>query len=307
FLIMAHFRNIMEYLVQTATFNQVPDPQMLTMAILMPFLQSSTSNKLSILIDTFLSKIPGLNVLAGFIMKVQQLLSVGYNEIMSVFVAYAALVSLPMSWSRQIMGIGIMSAFNVITFGWLDTVYLSYDNEKFSDNFATSYGYGPEIASAMVKFDRFQFGGGGSKTLNDLAKKDETGGISWALTLGSLPVMLTSHALLGCHPSTETRILDQIKMLRSELNKKDLKPETKKKIKADLDRLEKVEKDFFNSNPNEVNSFKKWRQDSAKASKSYGGDVREIVNPTKDYDWKQISKALNMKESDKGLFTGLRK
>lgn len=307
FLIMAHFRNIFEYLVQVAAYNTVPDPYEIMMGILHPFLQSSSSNKMLIVINSFLARVPGLNVVLGFLAKLKQSISVAYNEVMSVLFAYSSLIYFPAYWSKQIAAMGVMTAFNIITFGWLDTVYLSYDNEKFSDNFATSYGYGPEIASGMAKFDRFQYGGGGSKTLNEMAKDDPTGNVSWALTFGTLPIMISTHALLDCHPATEARILDQIKMLKAELNKRDLKPETKKKIKADLEKLEKVEKDFFTSRPGETNSFKKWRQDSAAGTKSYGGDVREIVNSTKDYDWKQLSKALNMKETDKGLFTGLKK
>ena len=109
-----------------------------------------------------------------------------------------------------------------------------------------------------------------------MCEEDSSGITQFAINLATLPTQILSHALTDCHPETEQRILNQIKMLKTELKSKDLKPATKKKILADLNRLEKVERTYFYASE-EDNPFQKMRKAASRGQSKYGGDVRELI------------------------------
>lgn len=216
--------------------------------------------------DTILRKI--FVTLLQFSLLLNAEFSMVYNVIMAIFL-------FPVHWLYRITSTVAISVFNLVTFGWLDTLYVGYDNEKFSDNFATTYGYGAELASGLAKITEYDRQGH-SRTLRDMCEEDSSGITQFAINLATLPTQILSHALTDCHPETEQRILNQIKMLKTELKSKDLKPATKKKILADLNRLEKVERTYFYASE-EDNPFQKMRKAASRGQSKYGGDVRELI------------------------------
>ena len=185
--------------------------------------------------------------------------------------------------------------YNFVTFGWLDNLWIGYDNEKFADNFASTYGYGGELASGMAKMEKF-----GAAATSRLLKKvvdiDKTGLSSFVINIYSIPFGLVGHALTDCHPDTEQRILGQIKLLKTELKKTNLKPETKKKIEADLEKLAKVEKEYFFASEGD-NPFQKMRKNTSRIKREYGGDLREIIRGESSKEdakvWKQFETITN--------------
>lgn len=304
FKIFMHFRTCLVYIAQILMTKKVPPVQDLFMVFLAPFAISSTTIGLVNNIIGFIKTAPVLRNISMLHTAIVQLLSIVRAELIAPIALIMGLVYYPMMWTQQVATIGILSIFNLLTFGWLDTIYLSYDNEKFSDNFATSYGYGPDLMTGLVKLEKYM-ANGNSMTLNNIAINSKSEILPWVTTIVNYPMMIMSLALVDCHPTAEARIIDQGKMLRAELKRKDLKPETKKRILKDLDEMDKVRKDYFDAN-NKDGSQTAWRKLSSRERAQYGGDIREKINPTKDYDWASMQNAiLRGKTSDKGTFKGL--
>lgn len=235
-----------------------------------------------------------------FFVGLKQSISLVKSEFTGIINVVNCLMNLPLMYMVAIPRMVVVSIFNLLTFGWLDTMYIGYDNEKFSDNFATTYGYGPDLASGLIKLDDY-ISKGGTKTLKNFVESDKSGVNQFIVNLYALPFAVMSHALLDCHPNTEQRVLNQTKLLRTELKKQDLSPSTKKKILADINKLEKIEKDYFNVTDGD-NAFQKWRKEGSKKRISYGGDVREVVRGEAQVDvakeWKQFERAaLNAKSN----------
>jgi len=114
-----------------------------------------------------------------------------------------------------------------------------YMDEQIADNFASMYGYGPALASAIPKL---------------LSYKSDPFTVSKALS--SIPVTGTIYrmnnniarivaGMFDEHPYEYFRLKGQLDMLREELNKSDLKPAMKKRIKEDADRIEKEIDEFL--------------------------------------------------------------
>ncbi|MGL6099422.1 MAG: hypothetical protein ACRC0G_07340 [Fusobacteriaceae bacterium] len=304
FRMFLHFRNCATAIGQMVMQGVPVKPLDVIGQILAPLMISSRAIAAVNNLLGLIKNAPILKDLSVIYIAIRQVLSVIFTEASVPVLLVSKLMLLPMNWTFQLNGIAILSAFNLLTFGWLDTMYFSYDNEKFSDNFATSYGYGPDILTGLVKLDKFKTDGG-SMTLNHITRSTKSDILPWVTTLINYPSMMCSFALLDCHPTLETRIIDQGKLLRAELTKKDLKPETKRRIIKDLDEMDKIREAYFVAN-SEDSSHAKWNKSRVAGSVSYGGDIRELINPTENYDWKVIENAvLRGKKNDNDTFKGL--
>ena len=103
-----------------------------------------------------------------------------------------------------------------------------YRNERFADNFATMYGYGPETVSLQTKLD-------GKEKESGLVMKniDKIPLISTIIHTNELvPIMILT--AFDEHPEGIDRCMDQLKLLKRELAKEDLDPKMKKVIAADI-------------------------------------------------------------------------
>lgn len=116
---------------------------------------------------------------------------------------------------------------------------LQYKNERIADNFATMYGYGAELSSAVIKFDTGMNDVGIMKAFNNIPV------LSTIVHMNSLPVEILSTAL-DEHPEGISRAVDQLALLKHELDNKDLDPKMRTKILTDIKKcekeLEKIEK-----------------------------------------------------------------
>lgn len=168
-----------------------------------------------------------------------------------------------------------------IIISWVNKLFgsmgdLNYFGEKYSDNFATSYGYGAELMAALKKLETKKFGV--AKAIN---KSPFLRNYSDFI---SLPLRFVN-LILDPHPSTIFRVKDQVKMLESELSKSDLSKATRKAISDDLTNARK-ELDEFEDKAKSVQTFGKvGTLFNAFLIKAYGGDPKEVVDPTKTYDY----------------------
>lgn len=116
---------------------------------------------------------------------------------------------------------------------------LKYKNERIADNFATMYGYGAELSSAVLKFNSEKADIGVMKIFNNIPV------LSTIVHMNSLPVEILSTAL-NEHPEGVSRAVDQLALLKHELDNKDIDPKMRTKILSDIKKcekeLEKIEK-----------------------------------------------------------------
>ena len=93
-----------------------------------------------------------------------------------------------------------------------NTLFGAWENEKFADNFAAAYGFGPQLASGLVKLSTGVFD-------VDSSGKDP-GALSAIDTLLSLPTTLLMIMCFGdCHPSIIARFNNTKKFIETEMRR----------------------------------------------------------------------------------------
>lgn len=152
-------------------------------------------------------------------------------------------------------------------------------NEKFADNFATSYGYGPALSSALMKFEK----GDGQVSQNiPVLRTIYDCTFTWLGFIGGL---------IDCHPNTYQRADDNLKYLKSEASK--IKDERmKKEIDSQIKLLEDTINDFRKTYPQQQLIQKQKPISAALATLQYTilkGKAPQslITRPTKG-DWEQF-------------------
>ena len=104
-----------------------------------------------------------------------------------------------------------------------------YRNEETADNFATIYGYGPELSTALSKTNT-------KESTNPSILMSEFNKIPIISTIMHL-IETPGYILLLLideHPNNVSRVKDQINLLKRELDKEDIDPKMAKYIKSDL-------------------------------------------------------------------------
>lgn len=157
--------------------------------------------------------------------------------------------------------------------------YQGVRNEKFADNFATAYGYGPELNSALMKM---QLGKGNFpdsipfvRTINDIA-------------YGSVKFLVS---MVDVHPNVYQRAQDNIKYLKAEASSiKDpkLKEEALSQVKNMEEMIEQYKTDL------KINDTKKIKPISLIFNTIFielmdGKSLHSFINKPKDKDWEQFS------------------
>lgn len=127
--------------------------------------------------------------------------------------------------------IGGLNPINLVTLG------VAYNDERFADNFATMYGYGPETASVQKKFATHSFSNSVEKALNYSPMIGAMADLVWA------PIKVAS-GMFDEHPSTTVRINDQAALLRKELERNSNNPRMKQQIKKEMLEVEAIAKEF---------------------------------------------------------------
>lgn len=145
-----------------------------------------------------------------------------------------------------------------------------YNDEILSDSFATIYGFGPNLLTAIDKIESYSFQTFYTKTTDTVPL------VFQLINLLTVAIDIVTHGF-NIHPNNAARLHQQIYLLRTELSKNNLDPRMKKKIEDDLNEIEdliiKYKKDNFKiDNPL---LFQKLYQ--AIMYSICGGDIREII------------------------------
>lgn len=149
-------------------------------------------------------------------------------------------------------------------------ILFGYKDEQVADNFATLYGYGPDLSSGLQKM---QDEGFGIATLKGAQNMPIIGHL---YDLFSLPINMIC-GLMDPHPETAGRINSQLKYLKNELKNQSMDPKMKKRVIKDIESIEKTINDTYKSVTVDDPMF---------FSKSYaalllsicGGDIRNIFD-----------------------------
>lgn len=110
-----------------------------------------------------------------------------------------------------------------------------YAGEKFADSFATSYGYGKELSSALNKIDKEQ-----GLFLSDAASEIPV------LNIGNDLLRVTSKVaffLMDPHPENVVRIKSQLDKLKRDIKDPNLKTSVRKELELEIKEME----DFINN------------------------------------------------------------
>lgn len=147
-----------------------------------------------------------------------------------------------------------------------------YSNEKFADTFATMYGYGPELHSAMLKAnkDEYKFYGKNSgyskgNPLMDMYK---------LLDMINDAYDEYIEGVTDSHPNELLRVNISIQYIRRELSKKNLDPKVKLQLVSQLNELQKLVDDY-NNNSGDDNYMYLLKRYYVLLNKKYNGDYRE--------------------------------
>lgn len=107
---------------------------------------------------------------------------------------------------------------------------ISYADERLADNFPTMYGYGPDLASSMRKFEGVEAASASAIT-KAVQKIPVVSHIYNTMQLCGTVIMTA----MDPHPTGIARAKDQLDMLEYELKKTDLDPKMRKYIQADVE------------------------------------------------------------------------
>lgn len=113
------------------------------------------------------------------------------------------------------------------------TALPGYKQETIADNFATAYGYGPELASALSKMKYNSYGMPEDKFIRSVPVI----GAIYDLE-GIFITMVLS--IIDEHPNNAARAHHQIEVLQKDIMKADMDPKMKKRMMMDAESLQKT-------------------------------------------------------------------
>lgn len=127
----------------------------------------------------------------------------------------------------------IPSIFDILDFFNSGFGLVGFKGESLADNFATAYGYGPELMSALNKMKQKDMG----FVDRSIIRRIPFIGTWYDLCL--LPNVVIN-SIIKSHPNNSFRAKHQIEMLEKELQRSDFDNKMKKSIKNQIDELYKV-------------------------------------------------------------------
>jgi len=161
----------------------------------------------------------------------------------------------------------------------LTIITRGYQNEKFADNFATSFGYGVEIASVAAKFNKIGSTGLSEKIIMNIP--------IYRVFYSTITFFADSIENLGApHPSNYTRIIDQAKKLRSDLKDSGLDKRQIKEIENQITQIEEIYEEAYSSNLMENHQYNEYIRNCIllRIFNKKPEDVREIFFKSRNYD-----------------------
>ena len=116
---------------------------------------------------------------------------------------------------------------------------LDRQNEVIADKFAGIYGYGPEQASCLYKMHNMQ--SNASKFVDSISEAARKANLAFE------DVVKEGH-LYDCHPHYIQRALEELKLLKRELEKDSLDPRAKKALLNNIAQLDAIIKEAIDAN-----------------------------------------------------------
>lgn len=156
-----------------------------------------------------------------------------------------------------------------------NATYRRYTDEKFADTFASMYGYGADVNSALQKMSQ--------KMYDRYLPKKTPSDISIFIKLfqfNVIDIIAIALTLKDEHPEGLTRIAVQIQYLERELAKESLDPKVKMELQQQLAAQKKLIEDFINYQ-GDPDGAKAIRIYYAKLYEKYGGERREKMTNNK--------------------------
>lgn len=117
-------------------------------------------------------------------------------------------------------------------------------DEVFADSFATAYGYGPELASALAKIED-------DESLVNIGSKSKLGSVSYLIS--TFPNILAY--FMDVHPENQARIKRQLVDLAKLMNDPNTPPTTKKLVERDYEIAKLVYDKYIDGNGSKVRRF----------------------------------------------------
>ena len=175
----------------------------------------------------------------------------------------------------QTIGMNISTFLDIITMGVAGVIgsiqrklqqlltlnFTAYTNEKIADNFASIYGYGAELTSALGKMETNKMGIVLSKNIDNIPI------VGPLVNITQLPSYIITSAF-DEHPIFIERCNDQIRILETELRKGNIDPKMKKEIEKNISEIEKTMDEFTNT--------KKGIKDPILAKKLFWGKMLKL-------------------------------
>lgn len=121
-----------------------------------------------------------------------------------------------------------------------DTVAYGRSQEYMSDSFASMYGLGPELSSALTKIE-YSTSASGSIVDKVASSLPVIGALHAAM---AVPALLLLNGLTT-HPSTVARMNKIIAELEYELKNSELHPKTKQELKKNIEELKQIKEEFI--------------------------------------------------------------
>lgn len=127
--------------------------------------------------------------------------------------------------------------------------FFGKEDEYTSDSFVAMYGYGPDLASALIKIERHNI-----TPVDEVFKSSAFGAMWFAFFVESVDMI--NILFNNTHPATANRLLNVLNTLEKEYSKDYINPKLKKETKKEIDELRKIIDDEMHNRSFDGN---KWR------------------------------------------------
>lgn len=115
---------------------------------------------------------------------------------------------------------------------YADGLAMGRSNERLSDDFANMYGFGPQLATGLIKMGNpYKYGVLADQEVTDIQKKADD-------------LIMQIYAIIDVHPGHVDRVFAMVDALEQDYKQLKVDPKTKAAMKADLDALKAIVEDL---------------------------------------------------------------
>ena len=159
--------------------------------------------------------------------------------------------------------------------------FFGKEDEYTSDSFVAMYGYGPDLSSGLLKFDRHN-----PTAVDDVFKSGQFGAAWFAFFVESTDII--SQLLSDNHPSTAKRLLNVLDTLEKEYSKDYINPKFKKETKKEIDEIRRLIDEEWKNQSFDGNRFRVAWNKHIFASKTDKGPkdkmIEDILEKIEEFD-----------------------